>query len=109
MGSINGSTPAMTWTFLSGSVTAPPTAVNMEVSPELFSGSTGNVVYYDDISVTTVPEPSAALALLLGLGVLRLTPRKLSSVDSQRLTKIRRRNSLNKSCHRPRKLTHLFT
>ncbi len=71
MGSINGSTPAMTWTLLSGTVTAPPTAVSLEVIPELFSGSAGNVVYYDDISVTVVPEPSE-LALLLGLGLWRL-------------------------------------
>lgn len=68
MGSINSSTPALTWTFLSGSVTAPPTAVNLEVIPELFSGSTGNAVYYDDISVTAIPEPSA-LALLSALGL----------------------------------------
>jgi len=67
MGIINGSTSARTWTFLSGSVTAPPSAAYLEVLPELFSGSAGNAVYFDDISVTPVPEP-AELVLFLGLG-----------------------------------------
>jgi len=67
---INGSTPAGVWTFLdTGIATAPPTtafiqAFTLDVD---FSGHSQGV-YFDDLSLTRVPEPSSVA--LLGLAAL---------------------------------------
>jgi hypothetical protein len=69
IGVIDANTPAQTWTFLSGSVTAPANTAYITVFAELFNfnGPPGNVVYFDDLSLTQVPEPSCLAVLGAGL------------------------------------------
>lgn len=74
MGSINSSTQAQSWTSLSGSVTAPTGTAYIEVEAELFNGAAGDSVYYDDMSVTAVPEPSPVIVLGTALGLLLIRP-----------------------------------
>jgi hypothetical protein len=65
------SAPTQTWTFLSGSVTAVPGTAYVQVIGELFNSvnpSPANVVYFDDVSLTQVPEPVGLAFVSLGLG-----------------------------------------
>jgi hypothetical protein len=85
VGTLTSSTPPLTWTFLSGSVTAPPGTAYVEVLPELFNQlnpSPNNVVYFDDISLTQVPEPVGLTIFSVGLGLFflrRKSPRHLDT------------------------------
>jgi len=63
--------PTQTWNFLSGSVTAVPGTAYVQVIAELFnlgSPSPNNVVYFDDVSLTQVPEPAGLALICLGVG-----------------------------------------
>jgi hypothetical protein len=80
VGALAPSTQPLTWTFLSGSVTAPPGTAYVEVLPELFnqlSPSPHNVVYFDDLSLTQVPEPAGLAIVSIGVSLVFLR-RKLS-------------------------------
>jgi len=78
-------TPTQTWTYLSGSVTAVPGTAYVEVIAELFTLGTpspANVVYFDDVSLTQVPEPVGLTIFSLGLGLFflrRNSPRHLDA------------------------------
>jgi hypothetical protein len=84
-GALAPSTPPLTWTFLSGSVTAPPGTVYVQVIPELFNQinpSPANVVYFDDLTLTQVPEPAglAIFPIILSLFFLRRkSPRRITT------------------------------
>ena len=71
VGAVTPSTPPQTWTFLSGTVTAPPGTAYVEVLAELFNQinpSSANVVYFDDVNLTQVPEPAGLAFVSLGAG-----------------------------------------
>jgi hypothetical protein len=70
IGLLDSSTPAQNWNFLSGSVTAPDGTAYIQVIPELYNGSPGDAVYYDDLSLTLVPEPSTMIVLGMALAFL---------------------------------------
>jgi hypothetical protein len=79
LGALDSSSPALTWTFLSGSVTAPPGTVYVQVLAELFnvfSGSPSDVVYYDDLTLTQVPEPTVSALAALGLTLIAFRRRR---------------------------------
>lgn len=70
---VDQTTPANTWVELSLTFTAPSQAVSVYVEPTLInlaSGTlpTGPAVYFDDVSLTAVPEPSCLAMILLGIG-----------------------------------------
>lgn len=90
MGSLTSSTPTQTWTSLSGSVTAPAGTAYIEVEAELFNGAAGDSVYFDDLSVTAVPEPAPVILLTTALGFVfigsrmgPITTRSGSSAESR--------------------------
>lgn len=79
VGALATPTPALTWTFLSGSVTAPPGTAYVQVLPELFNQtnpSPNNVVYFDDLTLTQAPEPAGLAFILLGIGAFVFNSRR---------------------------------
>ena len=69
-GRLDAGTPPQTWVFLSGQINAPMNAAYAEVIPSQFGGTPGSVLYFDDIALTTVPEPSVSLVATSAFGLL---------------------------------------
>jgi hypothetical protein len=85
VGTLTSSTPTLTWTFLSGSVTAPPGTAYVEVVPELFNQlnpSPHNIVYFDELSLTQVPEPVGLPIISLGLVLFFLRRKSPTHLDT---------------------------
>jgi hypothetical protein len=79
------STPTQTWTFLSGSVIAVPGTAYVQVTAELFNSinpAPANVVYFDDVSLTQVPEPAGLTFVALSLGVFFLRRKSSGRLDT---------------------------
>lgn len=69
---LDNTAPANTWVQLSVEGTAPANAASVFAETTLWNPGPGDAVYFDDLNLTVVPEPSA-LALLgagLALGLL---------------------------------------
>jgi hypothetical protein len=84
IGTLAPSTAPLTWSFLSGSVTAPPGTAYVEVLPELFNQlnpSPSNVVYFDDLTLTQVPEPAGLVLISFGVGAFVLSSRRREKPD----------------------------
>lgn len=69
---LNNAAPANTWTQLSVDGTAPANAVSVYAETTLWNPGPGDAVYFDDLSLTIVPEPSAWVVLSAGLGLVLL-------------------------------------
>lgn len=67
---MNATTPANTWVSASLTFTAPPHTTALLVDVALYGTSPGAVVYYDDLSLTAIPEPSSFVVLIPGVGML---------------------------------------
>ena len=65
---LNNASPANIWTQLSLSGTAPANTVSMIAETMLLNSGPGDAVYFDDLSLTVVPEPSTSAWLSAGLG-----------------------------------------
>jgi hypothetical protein len=75
---LTSNSPASTWIQLSVTGTAPANAAFVYAETLLWNPGPGDAIYFDDLSLTVVPEPSAlaVLSASLGLGLLgrRRTP-----------------------------------
>jgi len=78
---ITSSSPVATWIPLSVSQVTPANAANVVAEVILFNYSLGDAVYFDDLSLTIVPEPSSALLTDLGIIICSIW----SSIRYQRL------------------------
>ena len=61
--------PVNTWIQLSVNGIAPANATSVYAETTLVMPGPGNTVYFDDLSLTMVPEPSALAVLSAGLGL----------------------------------------
>ena len=68
--------PEEVWLPLSLSATAPVGAVKLTAAPVLWNPAAGNTLFWDDLSLTVVPEPSSLGLLGLGVGSCLLVGRR---------------------------------
>jgi hypothetical protein len=80
---IDSASPANTWIEMAVSATAPDNAAFVYAELSLFNFSSGSVppaaVYFDDVSLTAVPEPSSLALIGLGAGFWILPRRRRCS------------------------------
>jgi len=72
LGQYLGSTPltsTSTWTQLFVNGTAPANAADVYAETTLFNPGPGDAVYFDDLNLEVVPEPSTLALLSAGLGL----------------------------------------
>ncbi len=75
---LNSASPADTWTQLSVDGTAPANAAAVYAETTLWNPGPGDAVYFDDLSLTVVPEPSVLALMSAGLGLGLLGRRRTS-------------------------------
>jgi hypothetical protein len=75
--SLDSASPANTWVQLSVDGTAPANAASVIAETTLWNPGPGDAVYFDDLSLTVVPEPSALTVLSAGLGLGLLGRRRM--------------------------------
>jgi hypothetical protein len=72
---LNGASPANTWIQGTLTATAPPGTSSLTVVAALYGSIPGGAVYYDDLSLVAIPEPSSFALLILatvaGWGIRR--------------------------------------
>jgi hypothetical protein len=86
LGTLDASSTANVWTFLSGSVTAPPGTAYIQALPELFNSlnsSPANVVYFDDLNLTQIPEPAGWALAVVGVCLIALQTLRRSAAPFQ--------------------------
>lgn len=75
----DSASPANTWVQLSVDGTAPANAAFVYAETMLWNPGPGDAVYFDDLSLTVVPEPSALAVLSAGLGLGLLGRRRMQT------------------------------
>jgi hypothetical protein len=68
--------PEEVWLTLSLSATAPAGAAKLSAAAVLWNPAAGNTLFWDDLSLTVVPEPSSLGLLGLGVGSCLLVGRR---------------------------------
>jgi hypothetical protein len=74
---LTSASPANTWLQLSVGSIAPANAAAVWAETSLFNPGPGDAVYFDDLNLTVVPEPSALALLSAGLGLGFLSRRRM--------------------------------
>lgn len=75
---LDSASPAGTWIQLSVSGTAPANAASVYAETSLWNPGPGDTTYFDDLSLTVVPEPSVLAGLSAGLGLLYFSRNKIN-------------------------------
>jgi hypothetical protein len=79
---LDNTAPANTWIQLSVNGLAPANAVSVYAETTLWNPGPGDAIYFDDLSLMVVPEPTAMVVLSLGLGLCLLGRRWMRQTNS---------------------------
>jgi hypothetical protein len=74
---LNNTSPVNTWTQLSVNGTAPANAAAVYAETSLWDPGAGDAVYFDDVNLAVVPEPSVVALLSTGLGMVLLGGKRM--------------------------------